>query len=117
MAKPLDNQSPHYEEIKGLAAANIAAGVLQTIGQANVFPMVDVLDTENYAGVVKSAKVLAAKEVGALVPGEALYYVTASNTVQKTSGDVLIGFVNKAAASADTHVDMRFDGTLAFAKL
>jgi len=116
MAKNLDNQSPHYEELRSTAGADLVAGDLLTLNEVNIFPLVDVLDTYDYAGIVKSAKVKAAKAVGAITSGAALFWVTANKNVA-TTGDILIGFANEDVASADTHVNMRFDGTLAYAKL
>jgi len=115
MSKNLDNQSPHYEEMKVNAGAARVAGDLLTEGVTNVFPMVDVESGADFAGVYKSAKVKAAKATGALAAGAAAYWVNATKNVAG-AGDILIGHVNEAALSGDTHVNIDFDGTLAFAK-
>ena len=116
MAKSLDMQSAHYEQLKATAAADLPAGNLVTVNDAYVFPLVDVTSGEEYTGITKSEKVKAAKVVGAINPGQAIYWVNASNNVG-AAGDILIGHANEAALSADTHVSINFNGMLAFAKL
>jgi predicted RecA/RadA family phage recombinase len=118
MAKALDNVSPHYEELKGLAGSALTAGELQTVQESYVFPMVDVASGDNYAGVIYSPKVKAAKAAVAISAGDAVYWITASSTVTtSSSGNTLIGVALESALSGDSHVTIKFDGTLAFAKL
>jgi hypothetical protein len=103
--------------VKLVAGANISNSPLVTAGVLNTFPLLaTILDTEDYVAIAKSPKVKAKKAVGAIAAGAAIYYVTANNNVAG-AGDVLIGFANEAALSADTHVKIRFNGELAFAKL
>lgn len=118
MAKILEVLSSDYSEILATSAADLTDSPLVTEGSLNGFPLidVDVSENANYAFIWKASRVRVAKAVGALAEGVAVYYVTANDNVA-TSGDVLIGFVAKAALSADTHVEITFDGSLAFAKV
>jgi len=111
MAKNLDNLSPHYEELKGLAGADLVAGDLLTSEDTHLFPLINVLDTDDYAGIVKSPKVLAKKAVGAITFGDLIYWKTATKDVG-ISGDILIGYAIESALSGDTHISISFDGTL-----
>lgn len=113
-----ENLSPHYEEALATAAAANASADLVTINDINVFPLlVDIANGDEYAAVVKSQKVKAKKnESLAINVGDALYFDTTAKEITKTNTNVLVGFANKPALSADTHVYMRYDGTLAFAK-
>lgn len=111
----LENRSPHYEEMIVTAGSDLTAGDLVTSEDCYVFPLIDVDSGDDFAGIVKSPKVEAEKATGAISPGDAIYWVTADSNVA-TSGDILIGFANKAAASADDTVSISFDGRAAFLK-
>lgn len=118
MASILENQSPHYVEIKATAAADLTNNPLVVVNDLNVFPLLsEVSNGDDYAAVKKSPKVRAMKTAALTInSGDVLYYNTTTNLITKTNTDTLVGFAIADAAAADTHVLMAWDGALAFAK-
>jgi len=116
MAKILELKSSMYTEIQKVAAAGLVAGELVTLNEVNGFPMVDVATGETYALISKAEKVKVEKTGVAILAGEALYYVNATDNVA-AAGDILLGYAYEDADDVDTHVLMVFDGMAAFEKL
>lgn len=116
--KKIEMFFPTYEQSKDTATAALSAGdVVLTSGGRHGFTLVDVAIDEDYAKITKCERVKAAKATGAITVDAPLYWDDTNKEVTTTSTDnTLIGFAAEAAESADTHVWMSFDGSLAFAK-
>lgn len=67
-----------------------------------------------YGLVTKARTVLCDKAAGFTIAQNAAVYVDASDSTAKsgTTGNYKVGYATKAAASADTTVEIEFDGTL-----
>ena len=118
MAKKIEMFFPTYEQSEAVAAAALTAGdVILVAGGKNGFCLVDVLSGADYSKITKCEKVKAEKATGAIGEGVPLYWDdTAKNVTTTATSNTLICYANEAALSADTHVWMNFDGSLAFAK-
>ena len=55
------------------------------------------------------------KTAAAILSGDAVYYVTATDNVA-VAGDTLLGYAYEDAADVDTHAMIVFDGSAAFLK-
>lgn len=118
MAKELEVMAKDYEEIRYTPSGSaLLAGVLVNTGNAYGFPVADIADGEEGILVVRCQNVKVAKEAALAVSnGDALYFDTTAREADKTNTNVLVGFANKPALAADTHVYMNFDGRAAFLK-
>lgn len=115
MAKILELKSANYVEIQKLAAGDLVAGELVTLQEVNGFPMIDVLTGAQYALITKAEKVKVEKTAAAIVAGDAVYYVNATDNVA-IAGDILLGYAYEDAADVDSHIIIVFDGMAAFEK-
>lgn len=116
MAKILELKSSQYTEIQKVAVGVLAAGELVTLQELNGFPIVDVAVGDTYALITKAEKVKVEKTAAAILAGDAVYYVNATDNVA-IAGDVLLGYAYEDAADSDTHILIIFDGAAAFEKL
>jgi predicted RecA/RadA family phage recombinase len=118
MAKIFELQSSNYTEIQLTATADIAAGDLVIAGvSSNVFTTVDVLDTERYTGILKAEKVLCQKDAVAIVAGEPIYLIVATNIVTNVADlNVLVGFAQADALSGDATCYITYDGNAEWLK-
>lgn len=116
MAKILELFSKNYTEIQKVAAADLVAGELVTLQETNGFPLIDVTTGDQYALITKAEKVKVEKTAAAILAGDAVYYVNATDNVA-VAGDILLGYAYEDAADVDTHVIIVFDGMAAFEKL
>lgn len=115
MAKKLELLSGNYEEIQVTALADLSAGDLETIGNVNGFPLIDVDTGIVHTMIKKAEKVKAEKTAAGIDEGVPVYWVNATKNVAN-AGDILIGHAYEAAAAADTHIVIVFDGFAAFLK-
>ncbi len=116
MAKTLELFSKNYTEIQKVAAGALSAGDLVTLQETNGFTLIDVAIGDQYALITKAEKVKVEKTAPAILAGDAVYYVNATDNVA-IAGDILIGYAYEDAAIDDTHIVIVFDGMAAFEKL
>lgn len=118
MAKHLELMSGTYETLKHtVASAAKVAGDDITLNQAFGFFLVDGAVGDEVAIVVKADTVKAAKQAAlAINEGDAVYFDTVANEVDKTNTNTLCGYCVKPALAADTHVYIAFDGFASFLK-
>lgn len=118
MAKEMEVQAASYVEVEAVAGAAIAGGEVITGTNYTGFSLVDVANGEPYSQIRYCENVKAAKAVGALTTDDLIYWDASANNVTKTAtSNKYIGYVKKAAASADTHVNIVFDGMINFLKV
>ncbi len=116
MAKILELFSVNYTEIQKVAVGVLAAGELVTLQEVNGFPVIDVAIGDQYTLITKAEKVKVEKTAAAILAGDAVYYVNATDNVA-IAGDILLGYAYEDAADSDTHIIIVFDGMAAFEKL
>lgn len=116
MSKIFTLKSSQYTEIQKVAAAALVAGELVTLQEVNGFPLVDVAIGETYSLITKAEKVSCAKTTAAILAGDAVYHVTATDNVA-IAGNTLIGYAAEDAGAGTTEVLVVFDGMSAFEKL
>ncbi|OPY84378.1 MAG: hypothetical protein A4E71_02649 [Smithella sp. PtaU1.Bin162] len=105
--------SPNYIEILAEASADLSNGDYVSKENLRGFCIVDVLTGADFAMIVKADKVKALKAVGAISPGDNVYYdVSGGNVTTTETGNIMVGHCIEAAASADTTVMIEFDGSL-----
>ncbi len=115
MAKIFELFSKDYTEIQKVAVAALDAGELVTLQETNGFPLIDVAIGDQYTLITKGEKVKAAKTAAAILAGDAVYHVTATDNVA-IAGDTLVGYAYEDAAIDTTHIIIVFDGEAAFLK-
>lgn len=118
MAKKFELQSANYVEVKGLAASDLVAGDFSAQANVNGFALIDVANGALFSAIVKAEKVRVEKATGeAWASGDVVYWDSVAGNVTTTlTANVLIGYAYEAAALADVHGTIVFDGSLAFAK-
>ena len=117
MAKKFELMSANYSETQYTAGGTVTAGTFVTLNETNGFTLVDAVSGDLSTVVFKAEKVKAEAAAVVIASGEAAYWDSGAGKVTNVVGaNTLIGVFVRAAASADTHAYLDFDGTLAFAK-
>lgn len=115
MAKIFEVISSRYKYIKHAPAGVVVAGAHAEVNDLDVFSLTDLAATEEGVWISGAPRVKAKKnEALAINEGDKVYYDVADGNVNKdASGNHAVGHAVEAAATADTHVIIEFDGTLA----
>lgn len=117
MAKKMEINSASYVEVKAVAGSALSGGDVVVGTNLIGFCLVDVASGEDYSLIRKSENVKAEKAVGALTIDQPIYWdASAGNVTGSSTSNTLVGFVKEAAVSADTHVNIIFDGTMNYLK-
>lgn len=104
-------RSPDYVAIEITAGADLVAGQYLAESLLKGFTLVDILTGEKGVLIISCPKVKAVKAVGAIDPGDPIYYHASTSNVSKVStSGVFVGYAVEAALSADTHVLIKFTG-------
>ena len=79
------------------------------------FPMIDVAANELFTMIIRCSKVKAKKdEALSIDAGDAVYYNSSTDDVDKTNTGILVGYAIMDAATADEYCYIDFDGTAEF---
>jgi len=116
--------SGNYREVEFAHTAALSAGTFVAAatlgGSLNAFVgFKDLAANELGAFVVFAERAKATKVAAdalAFAPGEKVHYNVAGAKVSKTAADPLIGYAKRAAAAADTVVDIECDGSKALSE-
>ena len=118
MAKVFELVSSDYRETQYTAGGTVVAGTFLTQEDLYGFSLVDAVSGDLSTIIYKAEKVKVAKTAAiALLTGEVAYYHAGTGLVDNVAtAGVIVGVIVRAAAAADTHGFIEFDGALAFAK-
>lgn len=118
MAKEMELLSASYVDIKATATADMVAGEVLVGTNFVGFTLTDVTSGDDYTLIRESENVRAAKATGALTIDDLIYWDdTAKNVTKTATSNTFIGYPKEAAASADTHIRISFDGKANFLKV
>jgi len=109
---PFEIMDPDYTEIRYVSGSNVAAGTPVVLTGNLLVPIGPVTANVEAAFAVRAKKALVAKAAPLeLAAGAKVYWDAADGNVNASdSGNTLCGHVSKPAASADTTVEIVFDG-------
>jgi len=117
MAKNVELLSKDYDGIKITLGADVSAGDYGADGVVHGFYLTDGSDGDEAFLVTKAHLVKCPKQAAlAIGPGDAVYYDTTEDEVDKTNTNELVGYCVEDAAAADTHVLITWDGFAEFLK-
>jgi len=118
MAQFLELKSANYESIEVvIAGAAVVKGDYATYNDINGFYISDGAIGDTVILITKAEKVKAVKQAAlAINNGDAVYYDSAADEVDKTNTNDLVGFCIKSALAGDTHVMINFNGYAKFLK-
>jgi predicted RecA/RadA family phage recombinase len=109
---PFEIKDPDYTEIRYTSGSAVAAGKPVVLTGNLLVPIAPVSANVEAAFAVRAKKALVAKAAPlVLAAGAKVYWDEADQNVNATSTDnTLCGYVSKPALSADTTVEIVFDG-------
>lgn len=111
--KKFDFLAPDYSEVQVTLSGTVVAGDLVTLNDVNGFYAGGGVDGDQVTVITKCRKTKVAKTTGtAWTVGDTAYYVNSTGKVA-LAGDIVVGTIAAAAASADTEGMIDFDGTMA----
>lgn len=108
---PFEIKDPDYTEIRYTSGSDVAAGTPVVLTGNLLVPVGAVTANVEAAFAVRAKKALVAKATPlVLAAGAKVYWSAGNSNVSATNTDVFCGYVSKPAASADTTVEIVFDG-------
>lgn len=105
--------SSEYLDAIVVPGSDVAAGAIVDGFDIESFAFTDIKSGEAGTVIVKANKVRAKKEAPLVINALDVVYYHATGVNKTAASGVRVGYAIAAAASADTTVDIAFDGTIA----